>query len=82
MKNKIFDNKILLESNIRRCGEIGGSAKKVGKRIKELEKLYGIREGRSEKLPNNSVVKSLKKILQHKWECLWIHYKITRCLLI
>lgn len=35
----------LLESNIRRRGEIGGSAKKVGKRIKELERLYGIRDG-------------------------------------
>lgn len=35
----------LLESNIRRRGEIGGSAKKVGRRIKELERLYGIREG-------------------------------------
>nr|DAP64498.1 MAG TPA: hypothetical protein [Caudoviricetes sp.] len=33
-----------------------GSAKKVGKRIKELERIYGIREGRPEKLPNNSVV--------------------------
>ena len=32
-------------SHIRRRGEIGGSAKKVGKRIKELERLYGIREG-------------------------------------
>lgn len=36
--------------------DIGGSAKKVGRRIKELERLYGIREGRPEKLPNNSVV--------------------------
>lgn len=35
----------LLESNIRRRGEIGGSAKKVGKRIKELERLYGIQNG-------------------------------------
>lgn len=26
-------------------GEIGGSAKKVGKRIKELERLYGIQNG-------------------------------------
>lgn len=25
--------------------EIGGSAKKVGKRIKELERLYGVRSG-------------------------------------
>lgn len=56
----------LLESNIRRRGEIGGSAKKVGKRIKELERLYGIREGsaggngsnqykKKELEPNNSV---------------------------
>lgn len=56
----------LLESNIRRRGEIGGSAKKVGKRIKELERLYGIREGsaggngsnqyvKKELVPNNSV---------------------------
>ena len=47
-------------------GEIGGSAKKVGKRIKELERLYGIRDGsaggnasnqhiRKELEPNSSV---------------------------
>lgn len=53
-------------SHIRRRGEIGGSAKKVGKRIKELERLYGIREGsaggngsnqykKKELEPNNSV---------------------------
>ena len=36
----------LLESNIRRRGDIGGSAKKVGKRIKELERLYGIKVGK------------------------------------
>lgn len=50
----------LLESNIRRRGEIGGSAKKVGKRVKELERLYGIREGSSGKRilePNNSALK-------------------------
>lgn len=39
-------------------GDVGGSAKKVGKRIKKLERIYGIKEGRPEKLPNNSVVKS------------------------
>ena len=37
----------LLESNIRRRGEVGGSAKKVGMRIKELERLYGIKQGGS-----------------------------------
>lgn len=31
--------------NIRQRGDIGGSAKKVGKRIKELERLYGIQNG-------------------------------------
>lgn len=30
--------------------------RKVGLRIRELERLYGIREGRPEKLPNSSVV--------------------------
>ena len=34
-----------LETNIRRRGEIGGSAKKVGLRIKELERIYGIKQG-------------------------------------
>lgn len=50
--------KDLLETNIRQRGDIGGSGKKVGLRIRELERLYGIREGRPEKLPNNSVEKS------------------------
>ena len=46
----------LLESNIRRRGDVGGSARKMGMRIRELERLYGVKEGRPEKLPNNSVV--------------------------
>lgn len=37
----------LLETNIRQRGDVGGSAKKVGKRIKELERLYGIKQGGS-----------------------------------
>lgn len=37
----------LLESNIRRRGDVGGSAKKMGLRIKELERLYGIKPGGS-----------------------------------
>lgn len=52
----------LLETNIRQRGDVGGSAKKVGLRIKELERIYGIKEGRPEKLPNNSVVKSQSDI--------------------
>lgn len=45
----------LLESNIRRRGEIGGSAKKVGKHIKELERLYGIRNGSANEKGNNRI---------------------------
>lgn len=40
--------KDLLETNIRQRGDIGGSAKKVGKRIKELERLYGIEHGNNQ----------------------------------
>ena len=48
--------KDLLETNIRQRGDVGGSAKKVGLRIKELERLYGIKEGNNQySLPNNSV---------------------------
>ena len=35
----------LIETNIRQRGDVGGSAKKVGKRIKELERIYGVRNG-------------------------------------
>ena len=50
---KIYSNddevlRDLLESNIRRRGEVGGSAKKVGLRIKELERLYGISHGNNQ----------------------------------
>lgn len=36
---------------------VGGSAKKVGKRIKELERIYGVKQGNNQhsSLPNNSV---------------------------
>lgn len=33
----------------------GGSAKKVGKRIKELERLYGIRNGSANEKGNNRI---------------------------
>ena len=36
-----------LETNIRQRGDVGGSAKKVGLRIKELERIYGIKQGGS-----------------------------------
>lgn len=35
----------LLETNVRQRGDVGGSAKKVGLRIKELERIYGIKKG-------------------------------------
>ena len=46
--------------NIRQRGDVGGSSKKVGKRIKELERIYGIQNGGdhgnqyTEAKPNNS----------------------------
>lgn len=40
--------KDLLETNIRQRGDVGGSAKKVGLRIKELERLYGIQNGNNQ----------------------------------
>lgn len=50
----------LIETNIRQRGDVGGSAKKVGRRIKELERIYGVRDGSSGKCslePNKSVPK-------------------------
>ena len=43
----------LIETNIRQRGDIGGSAKKVGLRIKELERIYGIRNGSTNEKGNN-----------------------------
>lgn len=54
--------KDLLETNIRQRGDIGGSAKKVGRRIMELERLYGVQLGGNRgnqyvvAEPNNSVL--------------------------
>lgn len=48
----------LIETNIRQRGTIGGSARKEGRRIQELERLYGIRHGGDRKSkPNNSDLK-------------------------
>lgn len=41
----------LIETNIRQRADVGGSAKKVGLRIKELERIYGIHNGNQ--LSNN-----------------------------
>ena len=52
----------LIETNIRQRGNIGGSAKQIGRRVKEIERLYGIRDGSTETgkrslEPNNSALK-------------------------
>ena len=47
---RIYDDddaiiKDLLETNVRQRGDIGGSTVKLGRRIKELERIYGVRNG-------------------------------------
>lgn len=37
--------KALLETNLRQRGTVGGSVKQIGRRIMELERLYGIKNG-------------------------------------
>lgn len=56
--------KDLLETNIRQRGDVGGSAKKVGLRIKELERLYGISHGgnRGQEEKNSSCFKSQSQL--------------------
>lgn len=53
--------KDLLETNIRQRGNIGGSAKKVGLRIKELERIYGIREGSAGNSQTNNFTGNIPK---------------------
>lgn len=38
----------LIETNIRQRGNVGGSVQKIGKRIKELERIYGIKHGNNQ----------------------------------
>ena len=57
---KIYDSdddiiKDLLETNIRQRGEVGGSTVKLGRRIKELERIYRIRQGSAGKGSNFGV---------------------------
>ena len=40
--------KDLLETNIRQRGDIGGSSVKLGRRIRELERIYGIQQGNNQ----------------------------------
>lgn len=52
----------LIEINIRQRGVIDDSEIKAGRRFEFLQKYYGVKEGRPEKLPNNSVVKTQEQI--------------------
>lgn len=68
MKKYESDDEILkdlIETNVRQRGSVGGSAKKVGMRIKELERLYGISHGGNQykKVKSN---KSLKYTTQEQ----------------
>ncbi len=47
--------------NIRRRGDVGGSAKKMGMRIRELERLYGIKVGKPN-YENNSQLKTQENL--------------------
>lgn len=66
IENKLTDSmKQLLDDGVISqtvAADVGGLSKKVGLRIKELERIYGIKQGRPDKLPNNSVVKTQKDI--------------------
>ncbi|MCD7996395.1 MAG: ParB N-terminal domain-containing protein [Clostridiales bacterium] len=44
----------LIETNVKQRGEVGGSAKKVGLRIRELERIYGIKHGGDRKSSTNN----------------------------
>ena len=52
--------KDLLETNIRQRGDIGGSTVKLGRRIKELERIYGVKHGnnqfKKEDSPNGPIL--------------------------
>lgn len=44
----------LIETNIRQRGDVGGSSKKVGMRIKELERIYRIKQGGDRSIPKGN----------------------------
>lgn len=55
----------LLETNIRQRGDVGGSSKKVGMRIKELERIYGIEHGGNRKSSSNNCNLKTQSDLAH-----------------
>lgn len=59
----------LIETNVRQRGNVGGAVRKIARRIIELERLYGIREGSAGKRsldPNNSALKITQEDLATK----------------
>lgn len=57
---RYYDNddqivKDLLETNVRQRGNIGGSSVKLGRRIRELERIYGIKNGNNQYEGTNNV---------------------------
>ena len=44
----------MLETNVRQRGNIGGSSVKLGRRIRELERIYGIHNGGNDKVARSS----------------------------
>lgn len=56
--------KDLIETNIRQRGTISGSAKKMGLVYEELKRIYGVKEGRPGKLPQNAEVKTQTEIAE------------------
>ena len=46
--------KDLLETNVRQRGNIGGSSVKLGRRIRELERIYDIHNGGNDKVARSS----------------------------
>lgn len=57
---KHYDNddavlKDLIETNVRQRGSIGGSDIKLGNRIRELERIYGVRDGSAGKVGGHNV---------------------------
>ncbi len=66
---RIYENedkvlKDLIETNIRQRGTIAGSELKMGRIIKELERIYGIKKGRPEKIPQLAAFKSQEELAQ------------------
>jgi ParB-like chromosome segregation protein Spo0J len=62
---RVYDNeddviKDLIETNIRQRGDVSSSSLKMGRIIKELERIYGVRQGSSGKVSLEDTMRPLK----------------------